>query len=270
MTQTPIHRDNHYVPCVYLKQWASSCGRVWTYRLLVSHPKVPLWKLSSPRGVAYHKHLYTQVVAGEETDEIERWLDSEFEAPVEEALQKATSDARLTPEDWKRLVRFLASQDVRTPAWFAEQAKRWHATLPNFIESTLRDSVRKREDAARTGQPLPKMKPVKDNDLPLRVITKRGSGQEMGQVGAEILVGRKLWLWSIKRALKKTLKALYQHRWTILLPPEGLNWFTTDNPVVRLNFSSVNNYNFGGGWGSPGTEIFLPLSPQHLIPNCEL
>jgi hypothetical protein len=35
--------------------------------------------------------------------------------------------------------------------------------------------------------------------------------------------------------------------------------------VVRLNFNSFTQYNFGGGWGSPGTEIFLPLGPQHLL-----
>jgi hypothetical protein len=265
MTNAPLHRDNHYVPCLYLKQWAVSCGRVWTYRLLVSHPKVPLWKLCSPRGVASHTHLYTQVVSGKETDEFERWLDSEFESPVEEALRKATSGARLTLEDWKRLIRFLAAQDVRTPAWFAEQAKRWHATIPNLIDVTLRDSVLILEDAALTGQPPPKLKPAPDNNFPLRVASKRGMGQEMGQIEAEILVGRGLWLWGIKRALKHTLNALYQHRWTILLPPKGLTWFTTDNPVVRLNFNNMNDYNFGGGWGSPGTEIFLPLSPQHLM-----
>jgi hypothetical protein len=69
----------------------------------------------------------------------------------------------------------------------------------------------------------------------------------------------------MKRALTKTLEALYQHRWTILLPPKGLTWITTDNPVLRLNFNSINDYSFGGGWGSPGIEIYLPLSPHHLM-----
>ena len=43
---------------------------------------------------------------------------------------------------------------------------------------------------------------------------------------------------------------------------------TSDNPVIRLNYYGKNQeceYDFKGGWGSEGTEIFLPLSPQHLM-----
>jgi len=34
---------------------------------------------------------------------------------------------------------------------------------------------------------------------------------------------------------------------------------------VRLNFNSPAQYNLGGGWGYPGSEIMLPLSPRHLL-----
>jgi Protein of unknown function (DUF4238) len=261
----PLREDNHYVSCGYLKRWASSAGRIWTYRILVSHPQVPLWKQTSPQGVAYHSHLYTHVVAGQATDEIERWLDSAFEAPAAEALQKATSDERLTPDDWKRLVRFLAAQDMRTPARFADQVRHWNANLPSLTKAAVRNSIQILEEAAQSGQPLPQSTPVNSDSIPFRIITKREPGQDMVQLGAEVLVGRKLWLWGIRRALEQTMNILHQHRWTILLPLEGLAWFTSDDPVVRLNFNSLTQYNFGGGWGSPGTEIFLPLGPQHLL-----
>jgi len=262
----PLCRENHYVSCGYLKRWAaSSAGRVWTYRTLVPHDKVPLWKLSSPRGVAYHSHLYTKIVAGEESDEIERWFASEFEAPAEDSLKKATSDDRLSRDDWRRLIRFLAAQDVRTPAWFHEQAKRWESTLPALLEEILVNSVRSLEDGKRTSYAPSLVKFVDREGLPLRVGTRRHPGKEGGEVGVEMLIGRGLWLWAIKRALTQTLTALYQHKWTILSPPEGSAWFTTDNPVVRLNYNSTADYTFGGGWGSKGTEIFLPIGPQHLM-----
>jgi hypothetical protein len=265
VTNRPLHGDNHYVPCGYLKRWALTGGRIWTYRTLVSHPQVPLWKPSTPKGVAYHSHLYTQVVAGQETDEVERWLDREFETPAEEALRKAISDERLTPDDWKRLVRFLAAQDLRTPARFAEQSRRWHAILPNAVKETLHSSVRLAEEAAQSGQLLPESKLENRNSIPFRIITKHDPDQDTAQLGVEVLVGRALWLWSIRYGLKQTATALHRHKWTIILPPDGLTWFTSDDPVVRLNFSSPTKYNFGGGWGSPGTEIFLPLGPQHLL-----
>lgn len=265
MSNEPFRRDNHYVSSGYLKRWALSNERIWTYRTLVRHSKVPMWRLKSPRGVAYHSHLYTRVVAGEDSDEIEKWLEREFETPAEEALQKATSDARLTPDDWKRLVRFLAAQDVRTPAWFEERMKHWEADLPSLIKEAVENAVREAEDDARSNRPLPTADPLDRDGIPFRVITKHDPGQEMGQIGVEMVVGRGLWLWSIRRALTERVKALHKHRWTVLSPPRGVAWFTTDNPVVRLNFKSVNDYTFSGGWGSPGTEIYLPLGPQHLM-----
>jgi len=32
-----------------------------------------------------------------------------------------------------------------------------------------------------------------------------------------------------------------------------------------LNFHNTTRYDFGGGWGSKGTEIFMPISPNHLL-----
>jgi hypothetical protein len=155
MTETYFHRNNHFVSRGYLKRWALPDDRVWTYRILVSHAQVPLWKKRSIRGLAYHTHLYTRITAGGETDEIEKWLDREFETPAEEAIEKATSGARLTTEDWKRLVRFLAAQDVRTPARLVERLKHWEATLPGLIEDTLQKSVHTLESAKKSGQALP-------------------------------------------------------------------------------------------------------------------
>lgn len=147
----PFHRDNHYVARLYLKRFAATPGRVFTYRVLVSHSHVPLWKLNSIRGVAYHAHLYTRIASGVQTDEIEKWLDREFEAPAEEALRKATADMRLTRTDWHNLVRFLAAQDVRTPARLADNLQRWHETLPGILEDTLQNSIPKLELAKRSG-----------------------------------------------------------------------------------------------------------------------
>jgi hypothetical protein len=238
---------------------------VWTYRVLVSHEHVPLWKNSSIRGVAYHEHLYTRVAAGTETDEVERWLDREFEAPAEEAIHKVISNARLTPTDWKQLVRFVAAQDVRTPARLIENLQRWHASFPEFIQTTLERSVRKLEELNRSGTPIPEDNAPDADYIPLRVTTAIEPGQEVGLLKAETILGRGLWLFSIRHLLTKTLNALHRHRWTILIPPDDLTWFTSDDPVIRLNYYRPGHYDLRGGWGSPGTDILLPLGPRHLL-----
>jgi len=74
-----------------------------------------------------------------------------------------------------------------------------------------------------------------------------------------------MWFFRMRHTLTHTLRHLERHKWTILRAHEGTPWFTSDDPVIRLNYSSESNYNFRGGWGSEGTEIMLPLSPQHLL-----
>lgn len=260
-----FRRDNHYVSSQYLKHWESSTGRIWVYRILVSHDKVPLWKDKSARGIAYHKHLYTRLAVNRETDELERWFDREYETPAADVLQKVISNDRLTPSDWRILVRFLALQDVRTPARLVERLKFWHKTLPGLMQNTLEKSVKKLESMnSKDIRIVPQNSPLTEY-LPFSVKTEKIPGQEFATIRAETIVGRGLWLFSIKRLLTETADILHQHRWTILSPPNGLKWFTSDDPVIRLNYNGPNKYDFGGGWGSKGTEIFMPLSPDHII-----
>ncbi|MBI2471873.1 MAG: DUF4238 domain-containing protein [Planctomycetes bacterium] len=265
MTKTSFSKDNHYVSQGYLKRWSSSHEKVWTYRVVVSHEQVPQWKESSIEGVAKHLHLYTRIAAGGETDEMEKWFNQEFETPAEEVLRKVTSDERLTPTDWKCLVRFLAAQDVRTPARLAENLKYWHTTLPDLMDQTLQESVRKLELAKASGETLPQQKTPFVEYIPFRVMTEIDPDQRFGKLKYEAIVGRGMWLFSIRHLLTQTACVLYRHKWTILSPPEDMRWITSDDPVIRLNFHSPVKYDFDGGWGSQGTEILLPLSPHHLL-----
>jgi hypothetical protein len=101
--------------------------------------------------------------------------------------------------------------------------------------------------------------------FPIRV--NREDLQNIGEVRLQVqtIAGRGLWLFSLRRLLTNTIKALYSHRWTILQCPAGFTWATSDDPVIKLNYQSPLRYDFGGGWGSAGTEIFLPLGPKHLL-----
>jgi hypothetical protein len=74
--------------------------------LLVPHSRWADWKPASSKGVAFRQHLYTRAIDGGLTDQIEHWLDSEYEAPAADALQKVWDDSRLTPRDWVCRQRF--------------------------------------------------------------------------------------------------------------------------------------------------------------------
>jgi hypothetical protein len=109
MAAEPFRRDNHYVPCTHLRGFAGGDNRVSTYRLLVPHREVPLWKRKSLHGIGYQSYLDTRISAGGETDEIERWLEHDFETVAAVPLRKAISGERLTPGDWNHIIRFVAA-----------------------------------------------------------------------------------------------------------------------------------------------------------------
>ena len=145
-----FHRNNHFVPKNYLKRWSTNGHQIWGYPLLVSNQNILMWKLYSISGIAYHTHLYTKLsVDGLETDEFERWLDKEFETPVEEAIYKATSDHNLSPMEWEKLIRFAAAQSVRTPAQLIQNLERWRKEMPSEYNSTKGCSEVKRNKPKR-------------------------------------------------------------------------------------------------------------------------
>jgi hypothetical protein len=265
MGEAELQGDNHYVPRLYLKRWADDQQQIWLYRALVSHPNVPVWKKASAKGLAYHKHLYTRVIAAGETDEVEKWLAKEFEDPGNVVIQKAVSGDRLAPEDWECLIRFVALQDARTPARLIEMMDRWSKTLPDMVQTTLNSSVNKLAEALREGRTIERSSSTTSEYFPARITREIEPGAKAGVLKVETVAGRSLWLFALRHLLTDTCRVLLRHKWTILRPPLSMNWATSDDPVIKLNYYSQRKYDFNGGWGSDGTEILFPLGPKHLL-----
>ena len=256
--------DNHYVPQLYLRNWAIN-GRVLTYRLLVPHENCELWKGHSPRSIAKHHHLYTYFSGTTDSDEIERLLDSDFEGPATESIAKVVKEEQLKPSDWTHLIRFAVAQSIRTPAGMQQFLDRQQRTLPSLLNDTMETSMAKLSTAVETGVKL-NLEPVDDVSaaIPIKVQTiKNADGT--AAIKAEILNGRKLWIWQLRHVLTCTIHRLPKHRWTILHAPSGIIWPTTDNPFVRLSIDLRGHYTLDGGWGTGGTQLFIPLSPKHLL-----
>jgi hypothetical protein len=263
-----VTHDNHYVPKVYLKQWSDDSLHVWAYRLLVSNENVPEWQHRSMDKTAFLRDLYTEIENGKEIDEFEKWLESEFENPIKESIEKVLEDNPLSSRDWELLASFLGAQDMRTPQSYLESTERWERTLPDLMQKTLDNSVRKLED-----EEFRKNIEVSSNDesslfngvLEINVVKSSETENGQGYIQAEITTGRKLWLQSQRLVLTETIKALKEHKWCIVRPARGFQWFTSDHPVVKLNDYGNGSYDLKGGWGRKGGNIFMPLSPRHLL-----
>jgi hypothetical protein len=261
----PITRDNHFVPQLYLKNFASSSSKVHEYRTLVSRSSIPQWKTVDVAGTAYETNLYTRIVQGEEADDIEQWLNRDFETPAIEALQNVLCDRELTQRDWYLLVRLLASQIVRTPAFLVQNFKRWTEETKQALiechsglEDRLREAKTKGFEFATRGRP-------QQSYIPIRTEIVDSPDPKKKQVVTTVLIGRGHWFQSMRQVLTSTVKVLHQHTWFTIEAPNGLPWFTSDDPVICLNYNSPSDYNFKGGWGIPRTNILFPLSPRYLM-----
>jgi hypothetical protein len=261
-----FRKNNHFVPQSYLKRWSSDGLKIWVYRILVPHQNNPVWKRHSIRSIAYHAHLYTMISAGSETDEFERWFEKDFETPAQEALFKATSNHRLSTKEWENLIRFTAAQIVRTPAHLLKNMERWHKVMPELMNSTLQNFVKHLEKGKNKTGLLPKHKnTIKDEILPLRSSIEPSSEPDQSLLKVETIIGRSMWLYNIKHLLTNTVKILLQHKWSILHVSSDVEWLTSDDPVICLNYYRKGSYDFGGGWGRKGSEILFPISPYYML-----
>jgi hypothetical protein len=260
-----ITRKSHYVPQDYLRGWSDDGVHVNAYRLLVPRPDYPVWRTHPIGGLLYFTDLYTSQRDGADSDEFERWLNEEIETPASGAFALARNGGQLAEDDWAKLALYLAALDLRTPTRYAELSEWWAARLPEIMDRRLKRAVRAAERARARGKPLVAPLPSAEaRALPLRVTTERVP-EGGGFLKAELTVGRELWLGSMRSLLTGVANRLRKHRWTILQPFGDAEWFTSDHPVVRLNFHSADDYNFGGGWDQRSGEILLPLSPRHLM-----
>jgi len=259
-----MRSKNHFVSKNYLKNWCNSDGHLWCYRTLVSHNNVRLWKDFSPGAVAYHLHLYSQLKDHYLDDEIEEWFDKDFESPAQNALNRAITDSRLSSDDWIKLIRFVALHDVRTPARLVEHLERAENIFSEVLIKLQNDLPKrllekKKEHCQYTNN---------KNHLPLKITLTQDEDKEKERamnIKVESYVGRSSWLFSLKHILNNTINILTKHKWTIIRPYDGMKWFTSDNPVIKLNFINQVQYDLKGGWGVKRGNILFPLDPEHLL-----
>jgi len=98
------------------------------------------------------RETYTRgLCAGEEADDIEQWLNREFESPAKGTISKSTRRQRSHAKRLGILIRFLASQIVRTPAVsYKEPANLesdWHRWYWIRRRKTLKARLRKAKES---------------------------------------------------------------------------------------------------------------------------
>ena len=130
----------------------------------------------------------------------------------------------------------------------------------------MRDVENRLREAKELGQKIIVDDPARHTEyFPLRVVRKDLPEENRAQFTTRMLVGRGFWFGTMKHLLTSTLNVLQRHKWAILEAPSRLAWFTSDDPVICLNFRTEADYDFDGGWNRARSNILFPLSSRHLM-----
>ena len=263
-----ISRDNHYLPQMYLKQWAQD-GRIQEYRLIVSHASVPNWKRRTIKSAAVQKNLYLRMEDDIELDDIEHWFDQNFEEPAAKALNKVCTGIELSNKETHLLLNFVIAQWVRTPAFHQVAMRQGQTIAPSVLENIAKEA----EDLSPqdiVGH-LPKS-PLDSTLIPIS-IKNTGVKSDSSHTLLEIstIVGKGFWLAVMKYYLNPD-SAVYQYlhklKWSIVSAPAGCFWPTSDNPFVVTRVSksgSLSLVNPELGIGHKKTVLLFPISPQKVL-----
>lgn len=258
-------RNNHYVPQSYLRSWAGPDGKVSVYTLVVPDNRYPLWERRSIAHTGSHKDLYTTTTKSGETDDLERWFNTEIEVRAKRSIDLAINDERMMPDDWHHLIRFYALQETRTPSAFTRFLTRWEDKAQQFLDETVQDAIPRFQELRRRGGAAETITLRRSTKFPFALHATVRPELGVAEFKAELVVGREYWQAAVQHIVTETYKALLNYKWTILRAPNGFRWPTTDHPSICTHNDAFLNGANGPGWGTYGAQLFMPVSPRHLL-----
>lgn len=255
-----ISRNNHFVAQMYLEAWKNSNNKVWTYDLLVPNENCNLWSEKSTKSIASLQNFYINLKEKEEVDEIEKYLNEEFETSASIPLKKAAKGESLSISDWRAIINYIGCQIVRTPAFVSKMLKKTKEDMGSTFQQTITELAEELNNIS-----VDKLKSYSnnkeyDNDnkmFPLKIIDTGIGNNGKTLIKIETIIGKSYYLYMMKYLLKETIKILHKHEWKILDLDDRVNIPTSDDPVICLNYYADDTYDFGGGWNNIGSEIIF-------------
>lgn len=112
--------------------------QVRIHRNIVTHKNVPMWERKSVKSIGFYSDLYTDIIEGSETDEVERWLDTEFENPFKPILEQIWKGVLLDEADYGFITKYMFSQHVRTPKYIKNNQHIWLDTAEKAVKKSMK------------------------------------------------------------------------------------------------------------------------------------
>lgn len=265
-TDKQITHHNHFVPQFYLRYWSCDDKSIWDYKLVVENERENIWRLTSLRTACSWDDLYTQRIAGADVDDIENYFCDKYESPASFVLRKMDGGFAISKNDIDRLVNYWLIQYFRTPSFMFKNAKlvpgafdRVAAQISRLIDG-YRCEKASGVDHGNSSHAI-SLEPFPDQPIEIDFDFKSE------EVTSSISLGRTSFLSSIASLVNGTVGDIIRnYNWTIVRPPRGRYFITSDNPAVAYRVNSRNEIEVDGvGLGRSGTTLVLPLTPTAAL-----
>lgn len=255
-----ITRNNHYVPQFYLKNWSDDGKKLWTYCFLVPNHKCPYWKQTAIKSTAVWNDFYTRTVDQEELDDFEQEFNRLFETPIKHVFDRIMNNEALTEDENRAITDFVFCQWVRTPAYMFRRMNEDQKTLPKIIQKELKKAVK---EVKRNPKIINQYKEKKKEGFPLPISAV--INREEKRIEVDSRIGKGMYLFEVKYALDSCRKHLKKYEWHVIEAADGIEFPTSDDPVICLNYRTENDYSFDAGWNVDNSIILMPISPKKLL-----
>ncbi len=262
-----ISRNNHYIPQLYLKRWSKN-GKIQDYKLLVSDNHVPTWNSHSIKKVGSQKNLYVRLEDNAEYDDIEHWLDKEFENPANNVIDKICAHKELTADEWTIIINFAIAQYVRTPSFYQYVLKFGKEHVPSILDEVTNNLSSLTQDEIEKHEPIIK----RDASLLPLTIKETNIHPDENHTILEVgtVVGKNMWLMAIKHFLSSDSiinQYIHSFKWSIAYSDGSCAWPTTDNPFTIAKYTKSRGFDLikYEGIGHKKVAIIFPLAPNTVI-----
>lgn len=259
MAEQELKRDNHFVSQCYLKYWTDNDGKLLVYKKIIPHINCNKPSKRFPSQVGKLYNFYIRYDGNEEKDDLEDLFNFSFENELGNILKKINEDIKLeklSENESDILMKFVAVQRYKT----IDGLNRIKEMSEKVLPKVMKDSI----DSMKQSTSLVKHTSNSNIELPIKVnaIEKKDN---ILDISIEAVNGKTFWLMQMENIMENLYKTLKKHKWKILKSPKGLYWYTSDNPVLTLNYYGSGKYDFHGGFDSKGSNIIVPLTPKHLL-----
>lgn len=266
----PISHNHHYIPQMYLSNWAVD-NKLFVYRLLVSHEKDPLWSQQSVVHTASLNKLYVDIQDSQESDQLEHLFDMNYESPAKESFDKIINGTKMSSGDWVKISNYIVLQYIRTPSFYFYITDIGKTIIPEIIENSVKEleSVHIRHLKNTSISAIDQFPDAIPLPFGIQLIEKK-EDDKFNLLEIQAVVGKQLWLYAMLCCIrnKSPILALFRNlKWSIVTVSDHIFMPSCDNPVVLCEIKGEKIIRIPPSYGVAGKNkaVIFPVSPTIVL-----